>query len=239
MVNLKPLKIGHKGASLIAPENTLLAFQKAIDLNADYVEFDLHLTRDNRIVICHDSDTLRTTGRKKIIKETTLRELQDLDAGQGEKIPTLDALIELSKGKLNLQPEIKAQGMAELMVDMFKRNGLIDTTIISSFDITELIKVKTLEPRIKIGYLIPGEITRINLLKHYIRKALKNDFYAIHPHYNSLTPEIVNIAHDNGLKINVWTVNDEKIIRKLIKFGVNGIITDDLTLLNKVIEDLF
>lgn len=238
-IKLKPLKIGHKGASSIAPENTLSAFRKAIDLNADYVEFDLHLTRDNEIVICHDADTLRTTGIKKVIKETTLEELQKLDAGQGEKIPTLKELIKLTKGKLNLQPEIKAQGMVEMIVDMFKRNNLIDTTIISSFDFTELIKVKELDSKIKIGYLIPSEITRINLFKRYIRKALKNDFYAIHPHYNSLTPEIMNDVHDNGLKINVWTVDEEKIIRKLIEFGVDGIITDDLNLLNKIIEDLF
>lgn len=236
---MKPLKIGHKGASLITPENTLLAFQKAIDLKADYVEFDLHLTRDNEIVICHDADTLRTTGIKKVIKETTLGELQRLDAGQGEKIPTLKELIQLSKGKLNLQPEIKAQGMDELIVDMLKRNNLMDTTIISSFDLTELLKVKALDSRIKIGYLIPSEITRINLFKRFIHKALKNDFYAIHPHYNSLTPEIVNDAHDNGLKINVWTVDEEEIIRKLIEFGVDGIITDDLDLLNKILENLF
>jgi glycerophosphoryl diester phosphodiesterase len=236
---IKPLKIGHKGASLVAPENTLLAFQKAIDLKADYVEFDLHLTRDNEIVICHDADTLRTTGIKKVIKETTLGELQRLDAGEGEKIPTLKELIKLSKGKLNLQPEIKAQGMAELIVDMLKRNNLIDTVIISSFDFSELLKVKALDSRIKIGYLIPSEVTKINLFKRYIRKALKNDFYAIHPYYNSLTPEIAYEAHVNGLKINVWTVDEEKVIRKLVDLDVDGIITDDLNLLNKIIEDLF
>jgi glycerophosphoryl diester phosphodiesterase len=208
-------------------------------LNADYAEFDLHLTQDNEIVICHDADTLRTTGMKKVIRDATLEELQRLDAGRGERIPTLKELIKLSKGKLNLQPEIKAHGMAELIVDMLKRNNLIDTTIISSFDFSELLKVKALNSRIKIGYLIPSEITRVNLFKRYMRKALKNDFYAIHPHYNSLTPEIMNEAHDNGLKINVWTVDEEKIIRKLIELGVDGIITDDLNLLNKIIEDLF
>ena len=239
MIKFKPLKIGHKGASLIAPENTLLAFKKAMELNADYVEFDIHVTKDNKIVISHDGDTLRTTGVKKIIKDSTLEELKTLDAGRGEKIPTLNELIELSNGKLKLQPEIKAQGIAELLIDILRENKLTETTIISSFDITELIRVKEIEPRVRIGYLVPSEITRYNLLKRYLKKALKNEFFALHPHFNSITPEFVEFVHENELDINVWTVNDETIMRELINLGVEGIITDDLALLNEIIEDTF
>lgn len=239
IIKSKPLKIGHKGASLIAPENTLLAFKKAIDLKADYVEFDIHLTKDNEIVISHDGDTLRTTGVKKIIRDSTLEELKALDAGEGEKIPTLTELIRLSDGKLKLQPEIKAQGIAEPLIDILRETRLIETIIISSFDITELIRVKEIEPNVRIGYLIPSEITRLNLLKRYLKKALKNDFFALHPHFNSITSDFVDFVHENGLEINVWTVNDRTIMRELINLGVEGIITDDLALLNELVEDIF
>ena len=239
IIKSKPLKIGHKGASLIAPENTLLAFKKAIDLKADYVEFDIHLTKDNEIVISHDGDTLRTTGVKKIIRDSTLEELKALDAGEGEKIPTLTELIRLSDGKLKLQPEIKAQGIAEPLIDILRETRLIETTIISSFDITELIRVKEIEPNVRIGYLIPSEITRLNLLKRYLKKALKNDFFALHPHFNSITSDFVDFVHEIGLEINVWTVNDRTIMRELINLGVEGIITDDLALLNELVEDIF
>ena len=239
IIKSKPLKIGHKGASLIAPENTLLAFKKAIELDADYVEFDIHLTKDNEIVISHDGDTLRTTGVNKIIKDSTLDELKKLDAGEGEEIPSLNELVKLANGKLKLQPEIKAQGIAEPLIDILRENKLIDTTIISSFDITELIRVKEIEPNVRIGYLIPSEITRFNLLKRYLKKALKNEFFALHPHFNSITPDFVEFVHENAIEINVWTVDDKTIMRELINLGVDGIITDDLALLNELIKDVF
>jgi len=97
------LIIGHKGASAIAPENTLKAFKKAIELKADMVEFDIHKTKDGEIVIIHDSDTLSITGVQGLIKEMTLEEIKKLDAGEGEKIPTLLELIKVAKEKVGLQ----------------------------------------------------------------------------------------------------------------------------------------
>jgi glycerophosphoryl diester phosphodiesterase len=110
------LIIGHAGASAIAPANTLKAFQKAIELKADYVEFDIHKTRDGEIVIIHDSDTMQTTGVSGLIKNMTLKEIQRLDAGEGEKVPTLHQLINLATNKIRLQIEIKATELLDKLI---------------------------------------------------------------------------------------------------------------------------
>jgi len=231
----KILVIGHKGASIIAPENTLLAFRKAIQLKADYIEFDLHKTLDGEIVIIHDNDTYNITGKQGLIEELTLKEIQELDAGEGEKIPTITELINLTKGKINLQPEIKASGLINDLIQILTKNNLIKKTIISSFDITQLIKIKEIEPRLKIGYLIPSELTRPRILNRYIQKAIRNEFYAIHPHFTAVSKEFVDNAHENNLKINAWTVNEEDEIIRLKALGVDGIITDNIDLVNKLV----
>jgi len=234
----KILVIGHKGASIIAPENTLLAFRKAIQLKADYIEFDLHKTLDGEIVIIHDNDTYNITGKQGLIEELTLKEIQELDAGEGEKIPTITELINLTKGKINLQPEIKASGLINDLIQILTKNNLIKKTIISSFDITQLIKIKEIEPRLKIGYLIPSELTRPRILNRYIQKAIRNEFYAIHPHFTAVSKEFVDNAHENNLKINAWTVNEEDEIIRLKALGVDGIITDDIELVHKLLGNL-
>jgi len=231
----KILVIGHKGASIIAPENTLLAFRKAIQLKADYIEFDLHKTLDGEIVIIHDNDTYNITCKQGLIEELTLKEIQELDAGEGEKIPTITELINLTKGKINLQPEIKASGLINDLIQILTKNNLIKKTIISSFDITQLIKIKEIEPRLKIGYLIPSELTRPRILNRYIQKAIRNEFYAIHPHFTAVSKEFVDNAHENNLKINAWTVNEEDEIIRLKALGVDGIITDNIDLVNKLV----
>ncbi|MBY9018420.1 MAG: glycerophosphodiester phosphodiesterase [Candidatus Lokiarchaeota archaeon] len=232
----KILVIGHKGASNISPENTLLAFRKAIELKADYIEFDIHKSLDGEIVVIHDNDTYNTTGTRGLIKEMMLKEIQELDAGEGEKIPTLNDLIKLTKGKINLQPEIKAPGLIDDLVQILRKNNLVKKTIISSFDITQLINMKEIEPALKIGYLIPSELTRPRILSRYIQKAVKNEFYAIHPHFTTISKELVDNIYANNLKINAWTVNEEEEMKRLIDLGVDGIITDDIALLNRTIR---
>ncbi len=234
----KILVIGHKGASNIAPGNTLLAFRKAIELKADYIEFDIHKSLDGEIVIIHDNDTYSVTGKQGLIKELTLKEIQGLDAGSGEKIPTLIDLIKIAKDKINLQPEIKAPGLIDDLVHILMKNKLEKKTIISSFDISQLIKIKECEPRLKIGYLIPSELTRPRILNRYIQKAVRNEFYAIHPHFTAISKEFVDNAHENNLKINVWTVNEEDEIIRLKALGVDGIITDDIELVHKLLGNL-
>ena len=229
------LIIGHKGANAIAPENTLKAFKKAIELKADLVEFDIHKTKDGEIVIIHDPDTLSTTGVHGLIKDMTLEEIKKLDAGEGEKIPTLLELIKVAKEKVGLQIEIKSSGLLEKLIKLLKGENLVNTSIVSCFAFGELVKLKNLEPNIKLGLLLSEDLVRVRQIKRKILKAVDNKFYAIHPHYNIADKEIVDFAHDNDLKVNVWTVNDKDVMERLIGLGVDGIITDDISMANELL----
>ena len=229
------LIIGHKGASAIAPENTLKAFKKAIELKADLIEFDIHKTKDDEIVIIHDPDTLSTTGVQGLIKDMTLEEIKELNAGEGEKIPTLLELIKVAKEKVGLQIEIKSSGLLEKLIKLLKEENLVNTSIVSCFAFNELVKLKNLDPKIQLGLLLPADLVRVRQIKRKILKAVDNKFYAIHPHYNIADKEIVDFAHNNNLKVNVWTVNDKDVMERLIGIGVDGIITDDISMANELL----
>jgi len=229
------LIIGHRGASAIAPPNTLKAFEMAIELKADYAEFDIHITKDGEIVIIHDSDTFDATGVKRFIKDMTLDQVKCLDAGEGEKIPTLQELISIARGKLGLQIEIKSTNLLDKLIKILKEENLLNSSIVSSFMLDELLKLKLLEPSIKIGLLLPVELVRPSLIKRKIVKLAKNNFYSIHTYFDITTKEIVDFAHNNDLKVIVWTVNDKDIMKELIEIDVDGIISDDISLANDVL----
>ncbi len=227
----KILIFGHRGASNIAPENTMKAFKKAIELGANYVEFDVHLSKDEEIIIMHDGNTLRTTGRAGLIKNMTLKELKQLDAGDGEQIPTLDELITLARGKIGLQLEIKAPKMTNKIVDAIRNTGLIDSTIISAFNYSELLKIQEIEPEIKLAALVIG--MRKNKV---IKTAIKNNFFAIHPFYKLINSNFIKIAHKYDIRVNAWTVNSVSAMRKLIEIEIDGLVTDHVELAKNVLS---
>ena len=200
------------------------------------MEFDAHLTKDGEIVIIHDADTYNSTGVRGLIRDKTLEEIKKLDAGEGEQIPTLQELIAIAKDKIGLQLEIKSTGLLEKMVQMLRKNALIQNSIVSCFMVDELLKLKKIEPEIKLGFLLPAELVQSRIIKRKILKCVKEDFYAFHPHFSRVDKEIVDFAHANGLRVNVWTVNDSNTMRNLIQLGVDGIITDDISLTHKTIS---
>ena len=238
MENKEIFIIAHRGASSLAPENTLKAFQKAIDLKADYIEFDVHQSKDGEIVIMHDAHTFRTTGHLGLIKEMTLEELKQLDCGDDERIPTLRELIKLAKGKIGLNCEVKARGFAKEIVNILNEEDILESTIISSFKHDILLRIKKLEPRLKLASLEPtrtGWIRSWLSRKKLLREAINNNFYAINPFFKLVNKSFIYKAHNNNLKIFPWTVNSNSAIKKLINIGVDGIITNDI---EKVIKFL-
>lgn len=228
----KVLIFAHRGASILAPENTMKAFQKAIDLKADYIEFDVRETKDGELVIIHDDNVERITGVKGKVKYMNLRELKKLDFGEGEKIPTLKELINFAGGKIGFQCEIKVKGIAEKIVEQFREANLIDSVIISSFIHDELLEVKKHAPEIKLAPLVFG-IKK----KKMIREAIKNNYHAIHPFYKFINQKFLNQAHENNIKINTWTVDSKNQIKKLIEMGIDGIITNDVELAKEVLSE--
>ncbi|NVM34104.1 MAG: glycerophosphodiester phosphodiesterase [Candidatus Lokiarchaeota archaeon] len=227
----KILIFAHRGASNLTPENTLKAFKKAIELNADYIEFDVHRSKDGEIVIIHDANTFRTTGHFGLIKNMTLEELKELDCGDGERIPTLRELIKLAKNKIGLNCEVKARGLAEQIVNIINEEEMIESTIISSFKHDVLMRIQKLDPRIKLASLEPsrtGWIKSWLSRKKLIKVAINNKLYAINPFFRLVNENFIDKAHNNNLKIFPWTVNSDSAIKKLINNGVDGIITNDV-----------
>ncbi len=230
------LIIAHKGASSIAPPNTLKSFQKAIDLKADYIECDLHQSKDSEIVINHDAYVIDNTGKKNFIKEMELKEIRAIDVGEGENIPTLKELIGIAKENINLLCDVKAQYFSKALVELLSQENLVRTSIISSFIFNELLEVQKLESNLKLGLLISSEILSPKILKKYSQKAIDNNFYAVHPYFKSITKDFVKYIHEHNMLVNVWTVNEESDMKEVLKMGVDGIISDDIQLVKKVLN---
>ncbi|MFX1257456.1 MAG: glycerophosphodiester phosphodiesterase [Promethearchaeota archaeon] len=228
--------IGHRGANNLAPENTLKSFRKAIEAGADYIEFDIRQSKDGEIVIMHNDDIFITTGQEGSIKKMTLEELRKLNCGEGEKIPTLQELIELARGKIGLQCEIKVPGLTEKLAKKIKEENLTNTSIISSFMFIELLSLQKLNPNLKLGLLIPQYIKSSRILKRQIQKVINNNFYSVHLYYKSIDGELVNFAHDNKLKVIVWTVNSKTAMKKIINMDIDGIITDNIQRAKEVLN---
>ncbi|MFX1316602.1 MAG: glycerophosphodiester phosphodiesterase [Promethearchaeota archaeon] len=235
------LIISHRGANNLAPENSLKAFRKAIDLRADYIEFDVHKTKDGEIVIMHDANTFRMTGKSGIIKKMTFEELKKLEIGDGEKIPTLQELIKLAKGKIALNCEVKVKGLEEKLVEILQKTDIIESTIISSFKTDILLKIQNIEPKLRLAALRPIRMQWITSLispKKIIKNAIKNRFYAVNPQHFFVNRKFVEKAHNHDLKVFPWTVDSEKKMKNLVEIGVDGIITNNIlkmkTILNRM-----
>jgi glycerophosphoryl diester phosphodiesterase len=237
--NNRIIIMGHRGASKIAPENTLGAFKEAIRLKADAVEFDVQETVEGEIVIIHDYDTLRTAGTEGIVKQMTLKELKKLNFGNGERIPTLLELIELAKDKISLNCEIKVEGIAKKIIHIFQDANFLDSTIVSSFLHEELIKIQKIEPQLKLATLVPteaGKFSDWNYKKKLIDYTSENNYYAINPLYKLADKQFIEYAHEKNIKVFPWTVDSGIAMRKLINMGTDGIITNDISRLKEVLN---
>jgi len=231
--------MGHRGASKIAPENTLKAFKEAIRLKADAVEFDVQETVDGELVIIHDYDTLRTAGTEGIVEQMTLKELKKLSFGNGEQIPTLLELIELAKDKISLNCEIKVEGIAKKIIHIFQDADILDSTIISSFLHEELIKIQKIEPQLKLATLVPteaGKFSDWNYKEKLIDFTSENNYYAINPLYKLADKQFIEYAHEKNIKVFPWTVDSGIAMKKLINMSTDGIITNDISRLKEVLN---
>jgi glycerophosphoryl diester phosphodiesterase len=238
----KPWIIAHRGASGYAPENTLAAFQRAVELGAPFIETDLHLTRDARFVAIHDKTLQRTTNGQGAVGNFTLAELRQLDAGKwfdrpfsGEYIPTLEDVLEFGRANdVVFYLEIKyegAWGMHHALVAALREYEASARTIVISFDPATLRSVRELDASLMVGLL--GEKTEADL----VQMALDAGARQICPRYDIVTPELVERAHTADLHVATWTVNEAAQMRAAIAAGVDGVITDLPDRLRATIED--
>ncbi|MHA1730270.1 MAG: glycerophosphodiester phosphodiesterase [Promethearchaeota archaeon] len=233
--------IAHKGANAECPGNTILSFETAAEIGADLIEFDIHKTVDDEIVIIHDSSTKRVSNLELNVEECTLEELKAVDLGQNQKIPLIDDLFKNEKlnGKIGFQVEIKQAGITSLLLEKIQKYNLESSILISSFIHEELSEFKKLNTSIPLVTLEPsgkGWVTGFFSKKRFIRDALDRNVYGIHPFYKMVNKSLIIQAHSNGLVVNPWTVDNPSDWKKLIELGVDGIITNDARGLIKYLE---
>jgi glycerophosphoryl diester phosphodiesterase len=215
------LKIGHRGACGYEPENTLRSFQKAIDLGVDMIEFDLHKIKTGELVIIHDSLVNRTTNGNGYVENYDFASLRKLNAGKGEKIPTLDEALDLIIGKCKVNIEIKGVGVAEDLVKVIKTQKILSQVLISSFRYDPLLIVKDLEPKIPLALL--SEEYRLTPYLELIEELGAKDFNA---NFKYVDERYINAIHKVGLRINVYTVNEPVDIKRMKDYGVDGIFSN-------------
>ncbi len=222
--------IAHRGASLEAPENTLKSFQKALVIGADYVELDVHISKDGQIVVIHDESLKRTTGINGKVQDFTASQLAEMDAGEGEHIPTLVEVIQQCKGKIKLQIEIKDAGLAPQLIEMLSRHDLLNQVLISSFNHSELDIIKNLDFHVRCATLDPAGFTWVTSWvkkSGIVRNSKGRQLDGTHPFHRIVNPHLIRIAHAAGLFVNPWTVDDPERMRTLLMWGVDGIITNN------------
>jgi glycerophosphoryl diester phosphodiesterase len=227
--------VAHRGFSGAAPENTLAAFRKAIDVGSDMIELDIQLSKDGKIVVIHDEILGRATNGQGKVSDHTLQELKKLDAGSkfraefsGERIPTLQEVLDLAKGRVLVNIEIKdptygqypITELADKALKEVKKAGMMGRVIFSSFNPDSLEYIEKTEPRAWVAFLYHrpwGSLAEITGERKYQVLNLRN----IH-----LTREKVDKIRKEGMKLNVYTVNTEEELEQFVKWGVDGIITN-------------
>jgi glycerophosphoryl diester phosphodiesterase len=246
----RPLIIAHRGASAYAPENTLSVIKKAIEMNSDGIELDVQLSKDGHVVIIHDSTVNRTSNGNGKVKNLTLKQLKDLDYGswfskefKNESICTLEEVfcyLKDYKGLINVEIKkewLQFNSIEKKVADLIAKYDLRDRTIVSSFSTLSLLKIKRIDKNIQTGILYSSSTKRLILFAEFFKMD------AIHPWYQNVTKDVKKIAVKDNLKINTYTVDEPKEIKKLADLGVDGIITNvpDIALkeLNRAHDDLY
>lgn len=218
------LAVAHRGASAYEPENTLRAFRRAIELGADMSELDVHLSKDGHLIVMHNATVEQTTNGRGAIADMTLAELKQLDAGKGEKIPTLQEAVDLVRGQNGLYIELKGEGTSEPVVNLLRANRFTDRrqVIVGSFKPWLVQAVKELAPEIATSLLVGPVYPAETLIE--MTRAARTDYVhlcwenrAPEPH-KLLTPELLRALRAAGLGIVLWheeRPSELKVLRTL------------------------
>ncbi|MBY6950982.1 glycerophosphoryl diester phosphodiesterase membrane domain-containing protein [Clostridium botulinum] len=228
----------HRGDAVNAPDNTMSSLLGAIANKADYCELDVQETKDGVVVLTHDTNLKNSTGVNKNIWELAFDEVEKLDVGShfspkfaGEKIPTLGSIMKAANKKIKLNIEIKLNGhdqkLEERVVKLIEDNNFVDQCVVTSLDYNALQKVKKLNPKIKVGYIVfagMGDVTALNV-----------DFLSVEEAV--ATPEFIEKVHKTNKRIHVWTINDPEKMEKFIDLQVDSIITDNSKEVTRLIQE--
>ncbi|MBD3184547.1 hypothetical protein GF312_19850 [Candidatus Poribacteria bacterium] len=241
------ISIAHRGASGKdhSPENTLAAFQEAIDIGVDGIECDVHRTADAHIITIHDATLNRTTDMKGDIKALTLDDIKKADAGswlhtsfRGQRVPTLNEMLELTKGKAVNIIEIKAEGITQEVIKVIEETGAVDECIIISFHPNAIADAFRINPSIPRALLIGGSIAirRTAPILKLIQQAVELGAGTLNLAYKIISPKLIKEAHKRGIGVWAWTVDDEEEIKRLIDIGIDGITSNYPKMLKTTVD---
>lgn len=214
------LRVGHRGAAGHAPENTIASIHKAISLGADFVELDVHRTRDGRLVVLHDEVVDRTTNGTGPVCEMTWDNLQLLDAGNGECVPCVEAALAAASGHAGLILESKTPGVGPDLYRAVQVSSFSGSVIYASFLHAEILAIRRIDRRATTMALI--ECVPLSGAAF----ALDVEATLVGLSFHSTTAESISVLHDAGLDVLVYTVNEPQMIADAIALGADGIISD-------------
>ena len=219
------LKIGHRGATAYEPENTLRSFRKAIELGVNAIELDVRKTKDNELVVIHNEELNKTTNGNGLVDKLTLKEIKQFVTEKNEKIPTLSEAFQFLDKKVKILVEIKETGIEKKIIDLVHEKDLTENVIVISFHELVLKKIRELDTKIATGLIYVRH-------KNPIQTALDLGAQYLLPLYHFTHSANVKKAHENNLKIIVWTINKADEVAEYKKKGVDGIASDKPDILN-------
>jgi glycerophosphoryl diester phosphodiesterase len=233
--------IAHRGASAYEPENTLRAFDRAIEMGATMLELDVHLSQDGHPVVIHDADLSWVAKNGGRILDMTLAQIKGFDVGQGERVPTLSEVIELVRGRAELYVELKGQRTPEAVVKTLQATGFANQAIVGSFFPWLPQRVKFLAPMIRTSVLIGQEIREVDFVEWAL--AVEADY--VHPCWEHasptphrlLTPELISDIRQRGLGVVLWHEERPTELRELVKLDVDGICTNTPDVLAAILQE--
>ncbi len=221
------LIIGHRGSAGTAPENTLKSFEEAVQAGADALELDVQICSTGELVVIHDMRVDRTTNGTGLVSRLTFSQLRGLDAGDKEKIPTLEEVLDLVDNRVDIHVELKSAGTSEKTADLLNRyvqegRYTFDRFVVSSFNHHELVNFRKFNKACRLGALMAH--TPIN----YADVIGKNepDFWSLNLDMDNTCPEFVRSAHEKGYRFLVYTVNELEDRDRLKEMGVDGVFTN-------------
>ena len=259
LISDTPLNIAHRGANRLAPENTLKSFEAALNLGADILELDVHLTQDGEAVVCHDARVDRTTNGRGTIGEMTFEDLRALDAGyrftpdggqtypyrgQGIRIPTFREVLErFPNARLNTELKTPDFALADAVWEVIQNTGAQERVLVASFHHEVLCRFRSISGGSVVTSASPKEVrTFYTLLKIGLAGWYQPKFYAFQvPEYHEqlqvITARFIRMAHAKNLRVHVYDVNDRETMERLLSMGVDGIITDFPDLLTETLAE--
>lgn len=220
--------IGHRGMRFVEPENTLRAVERALKCGVDAVEVDVRMTKDGKLVLMHDETVDRTTNGKGRVRDMTFSELRRLDAGKGERVPTLEEVLEAVRERARLVIEIKESDIVRKVIEAVDRHGMLGEVILISFHHPAVRQVKQVRPDVETGVIFVCEPIEPQEL------ALKAGAEWIAPNLAYTTERLVRRAHEIKVKVNTWVVNTREELAKAKGLNVDAVTTDRPDLITSI-----